>query len=93
MALLLNQDGDLPDDTERARRRYLTLEKQGGDGMSRIHGRLDPEARATVEAVFAKFAAPGMCNPDDETPCVDGEPGDKAVQLIRAHRGSATMTR
>ena len=36
--------------------------------MSRIHGRLDPEARATVEAVFAKFAAPGMCNPDDENP-------------------------
>ena len=87
LALLLNQDGDLPDDTERARRRYLTLEKQGGDGMSRIHGRLDPEARATVEAVFAKFAAPGMCNPDDETPCVDGEPGDKAVHADPRSQG------
>ncbi len=80
LALLLHQDGDLPNDTERARRRYLTLEKQGISGMSRIHGLLDPEARATIEAVWAKLAAPGMCNPDDETPCVDGEPGEKAVR-------------
>jgi hypothetical protein len=79
LAFLLNQDGDLPDDAERARRRYLTIEKQGIDGMSRIHGLLDPEARATVEAVWAKLAAPGRCNPDDDAPCVDGEPDDAAV--------------
>ncbi len=87
LALLLNQDGDLPNDTERARRRYLTLEKQGIDGMSRIHGRLDPEARATIEAVWAKLAAPGMCNADDETPCVDGEPGEKAVHADARSQG------
>jgi Domain of unknown function (DUF222) len=46
--------------------------------MSRIHGLLDPEARATLEAVFAKWAAPGMCNPEDEVPCVDGEPSEEA---------------
>jgi hypothetical protein len=57
LALLLNQDGEMPDDAERARRRHLTIEKQGSDGMSRIHGLLDPEARATIEAVFAKLAA------------------------------------
>ena len=79
LALVLNQDGDLPDDAERARRRYLTIEKQGIDGMSRIHGLLDPEARATIDAVFAKLAAPGMCNPEDEAPCVDGEPSQDAV--------------
>ena len=79
LALLLNQDGELPDDADRARRRYLTIEKQGSDGTSRIHGLLDPEARATVDAVFAKLAAPGMCNPEDETPCVDGEPSEEAV--------------
>jgi hypothetical protein len=78
LALLLNQDGELPNDADRARRRYLTIDKQGTDGMSRIHGLLDPEARATIDAVLAKWAAPGMCNPDDEAPCVDGEP----------HRGS-----
>ena len=79
-ALLLNQDGEPPDDAEHARRRYLTMEKQGIDGMSRIHGLLDPECRATVEAVLAKWAAPGMCNPDDAAPCVDGEPSEEAVQ-------------
>jgi hypothetical protein len=79
LAFLLNQDGDLPDDAERARRRYLTVDKQNVDGLSRIHGLLDPEARATLEAVFAKLAAPGMCNPDDEKPCVD-EPTGEAAQ-------------
>lgn len=79
LAFLLNQDGDLPDDADLARRRYLTIDKQGIDGMSRIHGLLDPESRATIEAVFAKLAAPGACNPDDETPCVEGEPSEEAV--------------
>ena len=79
LALLLNQDGELPDDADRARRRYLTIDKQDVDGTSRIHGLLDPEARATIDAVFAKLAAPGMCNPDDESPCVDGEPSADAV--------------
>jgi len=59
LALLLNQDGDLPDDADRARRRYLTIEKQDVDGTSRVHGRLDPEGRATLDAVLAKWAAPG----------------------------------
>ncbi len=80
LALLLNQDGEPPHDAEHARRRYLTMEKQGIDGMSRIHGLLDPECRATVEAVLAKWAARGMCNPDDAAPCVDGEPSEEAVQ-------------
>ena len=93
LALLLNQDGDLPDDAERARRRYLTIDKQGVDGMSRIHGLLDPEARATVDAVFAKLAAPGMCNPDDETPCVDGEPSEEAVQGDARSAGAAQPRR
>ena len=80
LAYLLNQDGDAPTDGERARRRYLTLGKQGADGMSELRGLLDPEGRATLEPVLAKWAAPGMCNPDDENPCIDGEPADTAVQ-------------
>lgn len=87
LALLLNQDGDLPNDAGRARRRHLTIDKPGFDGMSRIHGLLDPETRATVEAVFAKLAAPGACNPDDETPCVDGEPDENTAQQdLRSER-------
>jgi Domain of unknown function (DUF222) len=80
LALLLNQDGELPDEADRARRRYLIIDKQDVDGMSRLHGLLDPEARATIDAVLAKLAAPGMCNPDDQAPCVDGQPDTDAVQ-------------
>ncbi|WP_139334696.1 HNH endonuclease signature motif containing protein, partial [Mycobacterium colombiense] len=39
-----------------------------------------PEARASWEAVLAKLAAPGMCNPDDDTPIADGAPSEEAVQ-------------
>jgi hypothetical protein len=80
LAQLLDQDGELPDDAERARKRYLRIDKQDVDGMSGVHGLLDPEARATLDAVLAKLGAPGMCNPEDETPCVDGEPSQQAIQ-------------
>jgi len=53
----LNPDGDFTD-TDRARRRGITIGKQGLDGMSPITGLLTPEARATIDAVFAKLAAP-----------------------------------
>ena len=78
LAILLDQDGELSD-ADRARRRYLRIDRQQSDGMSEIRGRLDPEARASLEAVFAKWAAPGMCNPDDEKPCLDGDPSPEAV--------------
>ena len=47
--------------------------------MSRLHGWITPELRATLEAVWAKLAAPGMCNPDDQTPVIDGAAGEEAV--------------
>ena len=75
----LNPDGDFTD-TDRARRRGITLGRQDIDGMSPIRGYLTPEARATLDAVFAKLAAPGMCNPDDIEPCVSGTPSQAAIQ-------------
>jgi hypothetical protein len=75
----LNPDGNYTEQ-DRARRRGLTLGKQDIDGMSRLSGWLTPEARATVEAVWAKLAAPGMCNPEDQTPVVDGELAEETVQ-------------
>jgi hypothetical protein len=75
----LNPDGTYTDE-DRARRRGLTLGKQDSDGMSKLSGWLTPEARATVEAVLAKLAAPGMCNPEDDTPVVDGEPAEEAAR-------------
>src|SRR6185312_11409067 len=72
----LHPDGDYTD-ADRARRRGLTLGNQGPDGMSRLTGYLTPEARASMEALWAKLAAPGMCNPDDESPVVDGPAPDE----------------
>jgi hypothetical protein len=81
---LLDQDGPAPDDTERARKRGLQCGPQGRDGMVPIKGYLTPEAWAIYEAIFAKTAAPGMCNPDDETPCLSGTPSQ--VQIDTDHR-------
>ena len=53
----LNPDGDFTEH-DRARRRGITLGKQDIDGMSPITGYLTPEARATLDAVLAKLAAP-----------------------------------
>ncbi len=47
---------------------------------ARISGLLTPELRATIEAVLAKLAAPGACNPDDQTPLVDDTPDADAVR-------------
>ena len=76
---MLHPDGDYSD-AERGRRRYFTIGKQQADGTSEVRGRVDPETGATLDAVLAKLAAPGMCNPDDQTPCVDGEPSRSTVR-------------
>jgi len=79
LADCLNPDGTYTD-TDRARRRGLTLGSQQPDGMSQLRGWLTPETRATLEAVLAKLAAPGMCNPDDKSPCVDDAPSEQAIE-------------
>jgi hypothetical protein len=84
---LLDQDGPEPDDTERDRKRGFSMGKQGRDGTSQVNGWLTPEARATWEPMFAKFAAPGMCNPDDPEPCVLGTPS--RAHIDNDHRSLA----
>jgi hypothetical protein len=78
LADYLNPDGTFTDG-DRARRRGLTLGNQQADGTSQLRGWLTPEARATLEAVWAKLAAPDMCNPTDDTPCVDGTPSQETI--------------
>ncbi|HZQ31845.1 MAG TPA: HNH endonuclease signature motif containing protein [Mycobacterium sp.] len=77
-ALVLNPDGTFSDQ-DRARRRGITVGPQGFDGMSRISGYLSPEARAGWDAVAAKWAAPGMCNPADEEPTVSTAASSEAI--------------
>jgi hypothetical protein len=52
--------------------------------MSSLTGNLTPEAKAVWEVIFAKYAAPGMCNPDDPEPCTAGTPTQ--AQIDNDHR-------
>ena len=91
---LVHPDSDFSD-ADRARRRGLIIGKQAADGMTKICGLLDPQARATIDAVLAKWASPGMCNPDDETPCVDGSPSQAHIdndQRSPAQRNHDALT-
>ncbi|MBY0386681.1 MAG: 13E12 repeat family protein, partial [Mycobacterium pseudokansasii] len=78
LADCLNPDGTYRDE-DRARRRALMLGSQQADGMSELRGLITPELRATLEAVLAKLATPGMCNPESESPCVEGSPSQDAI--------------
>lgn len=71
---LLDQDGPEPTDLERARKRGVRKSKQDADGMVELRATLTPEAWAVWEAIFAKYAAPGMCNLDDPEPCTSDTP-------------------
>lgn len=84
LALSLNPDGSVSD-ADRKRKRGVVIGRQQADGLSPISGLLSPELRATLDAVFGKLAAPGMCNPEDDAPQVDGDPSDEA-----AHRDYRT---
>jgi hypothetical protein len=84
---LLDQDGPEPEDTERDRRRGLTRGPQQRDGNITVRANLTPEGWATYEAIFAKWAAPGMCNPADEHPCINGTPTQE--QIDNDHRSLA----
>ncbi|SBS70180.1 conserved hypothetical protein [uncultured Mycobacterium sp.] len=76
---MINQDGDLDDERDQARKRCVSIGPQRVDGMSKLSGWVDPELRAALDAIFAKLAAPGYCNPNDETPCVDGTPSEEQI--------------
>ncbi|BBZ36138.1 hypothetical protein MCNF_47430 [Mycolicibacterium confluentis] len=86
MLLWLDPDGSF-NDADIQRRRGLTFGKQGPDGLTEVRGHLTPEAAALLEAGCAKLGAPGMCNPDDETPCVSGRPSEE--QIKADHRTKA----
>jgi hypothetical protein len=47
--------------------------------MTPITANLTPEAWAVWEVIFAKYAAPGMCNPADAEPCTSGTPSQEQI--------------
>ncbi|MQY25510.1 HNH endonuclease signature motif containing protein [Nocardia aurantia] len=76
---LINPDGTFTD-ADRARRRAFTMGRQGPDLMSKCTVVADPELRAYLEAIFAKFAKPGLLNPEDPAPLTDGDPDEVVAQ-------------
>lgn len=77
--LQLDQDGVCPPETKpRAPKGEMHVGPQRRDGSSKFWGSFTPEGRATWEAVNAKWAAPGACNPSDESPCIDEVTEDAA---------------
>lgn len=87
LALPLNPDGVFSDADRAAKRGFTWCGRQRRDGMSVGRLTATPELRATIDALLAKFAAPGMCNPDDQTPTVNSEPNQQVAD--RDARGYA----
>ncbi|ANS30708.1 hypothetical protein R1CP_30405 [Rhodococcus opacus] len=88
----LNPDGNLGDDRDRKRRRGISIGRQDTELMSRISGELDPVARAMLDPILAKWARPGMNNPDDPaSPAGDGE--DPSIDRDLSAAAAARDTR
>jgi uncharacterized protein DUF222 len=79
----LNPDGNFSDE-DRAKRRGLVLGRQGIDGMSRLSGWLDPEARAYLDAVTAAIR-PGRHLP--QTNQMTADERDNRTSAQRCHDG------
>ncbi|MGU3291473.1 DUF222 domain-containing protein [Williamsia sp. M5A3_1d] len=78
----LDPDGTLTDDRDRARNRKLNLGCQDSQLMSKLTATLDPITRALFDVVLAKWAAPGMNNPDDDQ-SPKGDHGDAHPELLK----------
>ncbi|MET8430017.1 DUF222 domain-containing protein [Nocardia sp. NPDC004860] len=61
----LDPNGTVISDADRRHRRGIMIGRPGVDGMSKMEGWLTPGLRASLDAILAKFARPGMCNIDD----------------------------
>lgn len=79
LLLRLNPDGRFSDEDRARRRGFTWCGGQGPDGMSVARLIATPELRAMIESWLAKFAAPGMCNPDDQSPTTTGEPSQDVI--------------
>jgi len=95
----LDQDGPERDERERVRSRGVRTGRQRRNGNTPIAVEAAPALATSLGAFFAKFAAPGMCNPDDLQPCVSGTPsraqidGDHRTHQQRQHDALEVMAR
>ena len=80
LALTLNPDERFSDEDRARKRGFAWSGGQRPDGMSTGKLVATPELRSMIDAWLAKFAAPGMCNRDDESPCLKGDPTDETAE-------------
>ena len=99
LAVTINPDGKFSDEYRSLQRGFAWCGRQRPDGMSVARLVATPALRAAIEALSAKFAAPGMCNPADQSPTVSGEPnperaqGDRRLGAQRQHDALEALLR
>ncbi|MHC3004885.1 DUF222 domain-containing protein, partial [Gordonia sp. GN26] len=87
----LDPDGTLADDTDRTRRRNLSVHRQRVDGTAKLTANLTPELLARVTMLLAVWAKPGMNNPDDpNSPHGSIEDADPEVVAAATERDDRT---
>jgi hypothetical protein len=96
LATQLNPDGKFSEQDRARKRGFVWCGGQRPDGMSVGTLTATPELRALLDAWLAKFAAPGMCNPDGG----DGERDlrghgqrqhDALAELVRGRLGDPKL--
>ncbi|MBA5848007.1 DUF222 domain-containing protein [Gordonia amicalis] len=91
----LDPDGTLTDDTDRKRRRNLSVNRQRADGTAKMTATLTPELLARITMLLAVWAKPGMNNPDDpDSPhgsIDDADPDAVAAAAERDDRSPAQL--
>ncbi|WP_067680220.1 HNH endonuclease signature motif containing protein [Nocardia miyunensis] len=87
----LDPDGRITDEDDRARMRGIRIGRQRPDGMSPISGEIDPVLRALLDPVLAKYARPGVANPEDPTsPGAGVDRADPQLIIAAAQRDTRT---
>ncbi len=74
LVMRVNPDGKFSDEDRARQRGFVWCGGQRPDGMSVGKLIANPQLRSELDALFAKLAAPGMCNPADQSPFTSGEP-------------------
>ncbi|MGV6991076.1 DUF222 domain-containing protein [Gordonia amicalis] len=91
----LDPDGTLTDDTDRKRRRNLSVNRQRADGTAKMTATLTPELLARITMLLAVWAKPGMNNPNDpDSPhgsIDDADPDAVAAAAERDDRSPAQL--
>ena len=98
LATQLNPDGEFSDEDRARKRGFVWCGGQRVDGMSVGKLIATPELRAMLDAWLAKFAAPGICNPDGGDADSDARgygqrQHDAVAELVRGRLGDPKLGR